>query len=117
MKKMILILFIILMITALLPAAAFADTAKPAEEAHPAPVGWKPFALPKNAQPAPAFDYAAEPDKAPGSEPAKTDKPANRTPEEIMDEIIARCSETAPVKLMSIAVIPYIPDGRPLPCK
>ena len=113
MKKMILILFIILMITALLPAAAFADTVKPTEEAKPIPVGMKPFALPKDQTIIPVV----EPDKTPGSEPAKTDKPASKTPEEIMEEVIARCSTTPRIPLMSIQVIPYIPDGRPLPCK
>ena len=114
MKKMILILFIILMTAMLLPSAVFAEEAKKAEETSQDKIGWAPFALPKD-QKIPS--YAPSGTNPPAIDKAETDKPADKDPQDIMDEIIARSQGGAPVKLLSIAVIPYIPEGRPLPCK
>ena len=131
MKIKILIPIIILMIAALLPSVVFAEAAEPAEKTSQKEIGWTPFSLPTDQKlpyyapsgtglpavdpSAPAVHPSATPKKVTGDS-VESDKHADRNPQDIMDEIIARSEEGVPVKLLSIAVIPYIPDGRPLSC-
>lgn len=127
MKKMILIPIIILMIAALIPSAAFAEAADPTEKTSQKEIGLTPFSLPKDQQipsgtglqtadpSASAVRPSAASKNVPGAS-KEAYKSTDKNSQDIMDRIIAQAYEGVPVKLISINVIPYIPDGRPSPC-
>ena len=124
MKKTISVLLISLLLAALFSAAACAEGLDPAEDApRRNPVGWGVFSLPPELRPRntvptgntdPTENLPALLNASPLPDTISSDdlSAGSRSPEEIEQEIISRCSETAPVILLTTVPVPYIPMGE-----